>query len=260
MTTVDVDSVDDLFAQTLQGEYESEAPWKAISALRKLGTRQVFDHAAAWCRDEDPLKRARAADVLAQLGRTMGQAANAFPEESFKVLTDLAAQEQGIVPLSSAIAALGHLGNPQAVPLIASYVGHANSRVRFEVAFALGCFPNEPRSVAGLVQLTGDSDDETRDWATFGLGVQGDADSEEIRDALLSRLNDPYQNVRDEAMSGLGKRKDPRVVKSLLESLRSGAITDPVLEAAYSLLGMDEEPADWTTEQYIAALEERFLQ
>jgi HEAT repeat protein len=252
-------NVDDLFAQTLQGEYESELPWKAIGALRRLGTREVFERAAAWCRDEDPLKRARGADILAQLGRKMdGNFTHSFPEESFKVLSDLIAHERDLVPLCSVIAALGHLRNPLAVPLVASYVNHPESRVRFEVSFALGCFPNEPQSVAGLVQLTGDSDDETRDWATFGLGVIGDADSPEIRDALLNRLNDPYQNVRDEAMSGLGKRRDPRVLEALLDSLRKELIADPVIEAAYLLLGLEEEPADWTPAHYIQALEERF--
>ena len=50
---------------------------------------------------------------------------------------------------------------------------------------------------------------DLRDWATFGLGVQGSSDSFAIRDALLERLSDADQDVREEAMVGLGKRKNP---------------------------------------------------
>jgi HEAT repeat protein len=252
--------VEELFAQTLQGDYEDDAPWKAVRSLHKLGTREVFDRAAECCRADDPLRRARGVDVLAQLGKAFDDPTHDFPQESFAAKGDMLEREKDTQAVSSAIAALGHIGDPGAVPILVRYVKHPDADVRSSLAYALGSFPNDPQSVAGLVQLTSDSDDETRDWATFGLGVQGDADSPQIRDALLNRLNDSYQDVRDEAMSGLGKRKDPRVLKSLLESLRAGSITDPVLEAAYLLLGMDEEPTDWTTEQYIEALEERFPQ
>jgi hypothetical protein len=56
-----------LFNQTLLGDYEDESPWDAVSALRNDGNREIFDTAAAWLRDTDPMKRARAAAILAQL-------------------------------------------------------------------------------------------------------------------------------------------------------------------------------------------------
>jgi hypothetical protein len=51
----------------------------------------------------------------------------------------------------------------------------------------------------------GDANEEVRDWATFGFGVLGDLDSADIRDALLQRLSDANEHVRDEAMATLGK-------------------------------------------------------
>jgi HEAT repeat protein len=101
--------------------------------------------------------------------------------------------------LDSAISALGHLDNTDAVPVILHYPDHPDETVRFAVAFALGCFPNDPQSVRGRLKLTSDANADVRDWAVFGLGVQGDADSPEIREALLQCLDDPDEDVREEA-------------------------------------------------------------
>ena len=45
-----------------------------------------------------------------------------------------------------------------------------------------------------------DAEDEVPDWTTFGLGVLGDEDSVEVRDALYRRLSDSYMDVREEAL------------------------------------------------------------
>jgi hypothetical protein len=59
--------VEILFAQTLLGDYEDEAAWAAITALRQNGSHEIFEHAASWCLSDDPLKRARGAAILCQL-------------------------------------------------------------------------------------------------------------------------------------------------------------------------------------------------
>ena len=40
--------IDELFDRTLQGDYDDDAPWGAVNALRRIGTRQVFEKAAEW--------------------------------------------------------------------------------------------------------------------------------------------------------------------------------------------------------------------
>jgi HEAT repeat protein len=250
--------IDELFAQTLSGDYEDEAPWDAVHALRRLGTREVFEKAVEWCRSDNPLARARGADVLAQLGKTTEHRSNGFPEESYSVIAGLVQKETHPQPLSSAIAALGHIDNPLGVPLIANFYSHPSSKVRFDVAFALGCFPNEPRSAATLLELMQDADEDVRDWATFGLGVQGNSDSPEIREALVLRLTDFNEDVREEAMVGLAKRKDRRVVAVLLAALEQPTMTDRVIEAAYMMLDMQNEREGWKAANYATALREQF--
>jgi HEAT repeat protein len=89
-----------------------------------------------------------------------------------------------------------------------------------------------------------------RDWAVVGLGVLGDADSEEIRDALLRCVDDSDENVREEAAVGLGKRRDARLLPKLRMMLGEAELRVRVAEAAAALLGLAED--------YIGALEAKF--
>jgi HEAT repeat protein len=131
------------------------------------------------------------------------------------------------------------------------------------VACALGSFPNHPLAVQTLLILTRDPDEDVRNWAVFGLGNLGDADSTEIRDALFARLNDSNEEVREEALVGLAKRKDTRVLPALIAALNKSALNHPgvtelTTEAADAMLGLEHERTDWSGADYIAALSERF--
>src|ERR1039457_3328661 len=218
------EDINELFLRTLSGNYEDDAPWDAVAALRRMGTREVFDQAAAWCQSDVPLKRARGADVLAQLRKAPDCKVNAFSEESYALLTELVQEESHPRPLASAIAALGHLDNPSAVPIIANFHAHPNAEVRYDVAFALGCFPDEPRSVQALVRLMRDAD--------------GD--------------------VSEEALVGLAKRKDRRIVPMLLAELEKQEVGVRVIEAAYLMLDMQREHEGWNAPDYAGALRDRF--
>ena len=103
-----------------------------------------------------------------------------------------------------------------------------------------------------------DADEDVRDWATFGLGVLGDQDSQTIRDAIYRRLSDTNEEVREEAMVGLGKRMDGRVLPLLLAALKGPTIKFRVAEAASLMLGMQSDRDDWGVGEYCAAQEARF--
>jgi HEAT repeat protein len=252
--------IEELFAQALTGDYEDDAAWEAVHALRALGTRGVFERAAELCGSNDSLSRARGASVLGQLGRRFEQRSNAFADESYTVLTELVQRETDPQPLASGIAALGHLGNPLAIPVIASFSSHPGPEVRFDLAFALGCFPNDQLSAATLLALMEDSNKDVRDWATFGLGALGELDSAEICEGLVRRLTDDDEDVREEAMVGLGKRKDRRVLSSLLVALEQPIVTVTVrvIEAAYEMLGMPNDREEWKGMDYAVELRRRF--
>ena len=125
------EAVDEIFARTLLGDYDDDAPWGAVRELQNLGTRGVFDRAAEWCSSSEPLKRARGADVLAQLGRTADHQENNFPEDSFAIVSSLIKIEKELMPLNSAIYALGHIGDLRAVPILSQYENHSDADIRF---------------------------------------------------------------------------------------------------------------------------------
>ena len=267
---MDTAEVEALFAQTLLGDYEGESAWAAVEALRQDGSREIFEQAAAWCLSDDPLKRARGAAILCQLRQVRvaspaaekpkwTQAERMFGEESYSLITKMLENERDPLVVDSAVSALGHLYNADAVPLILTFQDHPDQSVRFAVTFALGCcFPYDPQSVSGLLKLTSDVDEEVRNWAVFGLGVQGDADSPEIREALLGCLGDTNEEVREEAAIGLGKRQDQRVIPKLVEMLNQPVFKVRVAEAAAALLGLDEDPPEWEATDYKAALASKF--
>jgi HEAT repeat protein len=249
--------IDGLFAQTLQGNYDDVEPWEAVQSLRRIGTQQVFNEAAKWTDSAESLMRARGFDVIAQLGKTAAHPSNSFPQASYDVVVKAVQREQEVQPLNSAISALGHLDDPRAIPLIAALHSHPSEQIRFTVACALASFPNNPLSVQTLLILMEDADADVRDWATFGLGVLGDQDTPEIREALFHRLNDQDLDAREEALVGLAKRHDTRILPDLISALEQSSIGDRLVEAAYTILELDNDQEGWSGQDYINALRKR---
>lgn len=243
-----------IFERTLAHDYDDDEAWEAVNALRATGTREVFEIAAQWRRSENPLKRARAADVLGQLGVGPDRP-HAFPEEACDLLLELLSQETHSRPAASAIIALGHLRDGRSLPIFYKFVSHEDAVLRHAVAFALGCLVDNPASHPGLMLLMNDEDDDVRDWATFSLGVWGDQDSGQICDALTQRLGDSSENVRMEAIVGLAKRGDARVLPALIVALEQPCEPMPgLIGAACAILALEVEPEGWSSGDFASAL------
>jgi HEAT repeat protein len=259
--------IDELFRQTLEGDYDDEddegGPWEAVSKLQAIASdeskgRPVFDKAVQWCRNKQPAKRRRGVDILAQLGKTEDHPDVVFARESYAIILSVLEDELDLEVIDSCLVALGHLGNPEAVPLILEHRKNSDPDVRFAVAFALSCFADEPAAIRVLLELMDDPDPDIRDWATFGLGVQSSADTPEIRKALIERLDDGNPDTREEAVAGLGKRKELRVLPDLIELLQQEEVSYGVVEAACQLLDMSDINEEWGADDYIDALSNRY--
>jgi len=208
-------------------ESDRELAWDAVRALHWLGTREVLEEARSLCRSQCPRERELGADILGQLGvwpRT-------FPEEGVAILSGMLSSEVDAVVLESIFIAFSFLHEPAAVPVIVPFCRHAGLDVRVAVAKALSGH-DDPRAIRSLVELSGDDDAEVRNWATFGLGTQTELNTHEIREALVQRLDDCDDETFGEALVGLARRGDRRVIPSLITALGNDNVDHFALEAA----------------------------
>lgn len=239
-------SIEELVAAALGTD--GELGWDAVSALHWRGSREVLERALALCRSPNATHRELGADILGQLGvpeRT-------FPDECFAALTLLLTDaDQGV--LQSAIVALQHIDKERAVTCILPFCTHPNGEVRHAVAVALGGVEDAEATTA-LLALTADDDPHVRNWATFGVGRQSNADGPSVREALLARLQDNDPEVRYEAICGLGRRRDPRAVPYLKTMLHNDPHDVFAREAAARLVGL-EEPNDSSAAELLGALQ-----
>lgn len=228
----------------------AEDDWEATATLHWRGTREVLEAALALAGSGIATHRALAADILGQLGipdRT-------FPDECFGALIDLL-EDQDVQVVWSAIYALGHLDADRSAERILPFRSHPDADVRHAVAFALGGVADY-KATAALLELMIDADIDVRDWATFGIGILSKSDSAEIRTALAAALDDQNEDIRFEAICGLGLRRDRRAIPYLEAVLREQRDNLFAREAAAALIGasVDDETL-MTTETLLGALQ-----
>lgn len=82
-----------------------------------------------------------------------------------------------------------------------------------------------------LITMTRDDDLSNRDWATMLL-ASDEADTPEIREALLSAAKDEDDVVRAEALVGIARRDRRIALPLVLKELAGEQASMPVFEAA----------------------------
>ena len=212
-------------------ETDEDVAWRAIVRLQERGDRDIFERASELCQSRDARARRVGADILGQLGVRYLQPGRAFHEETMAVLLAMLEHEQEPHVLSSIAIALGHRQDTRAIEPLATLKNHPDERVRFGVVHGLSGHEDE-RAIQTLIELSADPDADVRDWATFGLGSQIETDTPAIRAALSARLTDDAADTRGEAMVGLARRHDHRMVEPLLHDLEEGRLSSMLMEAA----------------------------
>jgi HEAT repeat protein len=236
-------SNEELFRISMEGDYDDEAAWDAVGVLRRRNTEEVFQLMVQYCQSPAPRERARGLDVLAQLGAGRPLSERPRFEESVAISTEhLRDADERVV--HSAAWALAHLGGEAAITALIQVRHSSDPDVRWAVANGLNG-SERADAIATIVELMDDPNDTVRDWATFALGTQCKADSNEIRDALRKRLNDSYKNARDEAVWGLAQHKDPQGLKILIDRLSADEwMAGDEMAAAETLEVPMDTPAD----------------
>ncbi|MFD9353397.1 HEAT repeat domain-containing protein [Streptomyces sp. NPDC060031] len=187
----------------------------------------------------DPVARETGCDLL---GRASSQN-EAVRAGAATALVALAERETEGRVLWSLARAMEMTYDQRGVAVLVALAGHHDAAIRRQVAgsfagVATG-LPDGP-DIRALIVLTRDQDPEVRDWATFTLGFQAEADSPAIRDALWERATDEDAEVREEGIRGLARRHDRRAVPLLSELLSSPGGAHVLTFGAAQIMGIPE--------------------
>ncbi|MFD9336812.1 HEAT repeat domain-containing protein [Streptomyces sp. NPDC060028] len=187
----------------------------------------------------DPVARETGCDLL---GHASSQT-EAVRAEAATALVALAERETEGRVLWSLARAMEMTYDQRGVPVLVALAGHHDAAIRRQVAGSFAGvttgLPDGP-DIRALVTLTRDQDPEVRDWATFTLGFQAEADSPAIRDALWERTTDENAEVREEGIRGLARRHDPRAVPLLSQLLSSPGGAHVLTFGAAQIMGVPE--------------------
>jgi HEAT repeat protein len=214
-------SAAEIISDALREEAESDERWAHITELHRRNDEETYRAALDLLDSSDPERRTVAVDILAQLGS--GTDDRRFAGPATEVLLELSESETDTDVLQSIATAFGHLEDPRSLPVLHRLRTHPHEDVRFGVVFGL-LRREEDLAIEDLIELSGDVDEDVRDWATFGLGAQTERDDEAIRAALSARLDDPHYDTRAEAICGLAVRGDESVIPHLLNALDESSL------------------------------------
>jgi HEAT repeat protein len=192
--------------------------WDAVTVLHARADDEVIAGMRVLARSLLAAERSIAADVLAQV-RVGNPAMEGVAGD---ILMEMAEEEAEIHVLESLGYALGHLyTDGRGIGFLEKLSHRPEVDLRFAAAYSLPIAgTNTPlRVVPTLVRLTEDVDQDVRNWATFGLGTLIEIDSAEIREALTKRLKDSFSDVRGEAMVGLARRADVRMIDAFVKEV-----------------------------------------
>ncbi|MFC3150057.1 HEAT repeat domain-containing protein [Litoribrevibacter euphylliae] len=188
---------------------------ESLSLVHYRGGEEEFRLGKMYANSNDPIDRAVGADILGQLGwqdRT-------YLQESLKILISLLDDSDEFV-IFCACCAIGHRGDEKSIGQLIRLAGHKNSQIRYGVTTSLSGLETK-EAIDTIITLSKDPDRDVRNWAMFGLGTQIEADTPEIRQALIIGVSDNDSEIRGEALVGLAVRKDSRVINLILNEWKS---------------------------------------
>jgi HEAT repeat protein len=228
---------DEIIASILTGpnrddeSYEDNHYWPNVGVICHRLTPDVLKRAIELCHSTCRVEQRLGCDILGGLG----QPDHPFRDESVGPVLRVLDSADDLETMGVAIANLGCLRHSDAAPALLQFLRHPDDGIRYALAGALPAFAESRGVIYGLIELMRDSDPDVRDWTTFGIGSQIEADGPEIRAALWERTADLVAIVRAEALSGLVARRVPGTFEALQHEIRQPDVEYPVVRAIEEL-------------------------
>lgn len=225
--------LDAAVGEALSAEGTDEAYWDAVVALRRVPLHAVWPRLVVLAIDARAPLRELVPDVL----RGLAECEPSLLDSATSLLAQRLREEREPSVLVATLHALGELEPTRRVELILPLLGHHDALVR-EAAVIGMAGARTPEAIGAFILASGDAVDSVRDWATFELGTQlGDEDDPSrddlpgVLEALLARLDDAHVDTRCEALVGLARRGDRRVIPALRHAIENGVGSSLELDA-----------------------------
>lgn len=196
--------------------------WHTIHELRQRPNQEVFNRAYQLAKSEKDKEKIIGIDILAQLGFNP----RFNKKEAVDLYFELLDHQQSPKVLKNILSAIGHNNNNNGelddtrISKLTEFQNHPFSDVRFSLVLALSGIEHD-MAIETLIKLSRDKHPGIRDWATFSIGSQIVTNNEKIIKVLWDRTNDEDEATRFEAISGLAKRKDPKIEELLIKELKN---------------------------------------
>lgn len=225
----------DLFTEALElwrseKDPQSDGLWRLVTDAAGHG-RQAYDIGLHFIKSPDAGQRVVATDILAMVAVQHP----ASGQSVAKAMVDLLSREEDQDVLWSALVALGPTGSHLGIDTLTRFAKHDNADLRCQAVQAITLVMEEAGTIDpgldSLVIAMDDTDNDVKYWATTSISETLDSDSEPIREALSRRLFDTNDDIRNEAIFGLAKRKDPRMTTTLEQALLSKRPSARVFDA-----------------------------
>jgi hypothetical protein len=212
--------------------------WSIVDTLVDMPLPDGFGLSQQLCASDSPALRRLGAHLIAEMAVRGLRRHVQIADDAVDELLLLTSPDEDDDVLTSAIGAAGRLGGRSLRRAVLGNLRHPSPAVRTAVAIALPSLSggaDDDEVVRALIILTQDPNAVVRDFATFSLGSQTDADAPSVREALRQRLDDDDAATRDEALIGLARRADSGARDLILGRLRAGTLAEGVIDAATEL-------------------------
>ncbi len=205
-----------LIGMALQ-RWDSKYSWDAIFALRFRPEAETVRYCQQLFASKNWRKRALAVNVICQLQYPDHRE---YAQDASHNLIRAGLDDPQREVVAAAAFATGHRECPNCLGRLIELASAPDCELRYAATFGLGS-NQDVQAIPAMLALVKDADDDIRNWAMFGLGSLWDLDTPEIREALWLGYSDSVDEVRGEALAGLAKRRDKRVLELLPSALEA---------------------------------------
>lgn len=205
--------------ETLINEKDSDARWEIVELLvESQDTDVLLKMAQTLCKRRSVKHRVSGIQIL--YGICVSTKDDAIQYECLNNLLYLRFVSKVRTVINEADSALLECSRSIPVPRLLIMGKHEDAGIRYVAAMGLAWKGRSGKSsVKAMIELSRDVHEYVRTWATFGL-CWVETDTPQIREALFNRLDDTFEDTREDALIGLARRHDERVLEIIKRDLR----------------------------------------